>query len=196
VGQDCVLCASPGRELVCSACHEALPRPEDDPDGVVAAFAYRFPVDRLVRRFKFAGDLAVGRWLGEALADAASGAPRPALLVVPPSTRARLRERGFNPALEIAKVAGRVLQVECARDVVTRTRETPPQPGLGRRDRRRNLESAFGCARDLSGLQVTIVDDVLTTGATVDAIASVLRRAGAARVSAWVAARTPPPGQA
>jgi ComF family protein len=195
VGQDCVLCAATGRELVCGACREALPSPARSEDGVIAAFAYRFPVDRLVRRFKFAGDLALGRWLGEAVAMAARDEPRPALLVVPPSTRERLRQRGFNPALEIAKSAARVLDLECARGALERTRETQPQPGLGRRERRRNLEGAFRCECDLRGMHVAIVDDVMTTGATLDAVAAAMRRAGAARVSAWVAARTPAPHQ-
>jgi ComF family protein len=150
-------------------------------------------MDRLVRRFKFAGDLALGRWLGEAVAIAARDEPRPSLLVVPASTRERLRQRGFNPALEIAKATARILDIECARGALERTRETQPQPGLGRRERRRNLEGAFACERDLRGMHVAIVDDVMTTGATIDAAASALRRAGAARVSAWVAARTPPP---
>jgi len=193
VGQDCVLCGSGGRDLVCAACRGALVAAPRNHDDVVAAFAYRFPLDRLVRRFKFAGDLALGRWLGEAIAEVARGEPRPALLVVPPSTRERLRQRGFNPALEIAKSVARELELECARAALRRTRETQPQPGLGRRERRRNLEGAFACDRDLRGLHVAIVDDVMTTGATVDAVAAALRRAGAARVSAWVAARTPPP---
>jgi len=194
LGQDCVLCASGARALLCAPCVASLPVAVSEREDLVAAFAYRFPVDRLVRRFKFAGDLAVGRWLGEALAVAASGASRPALVVVPPSTRERLRSRGFNPALEIAKAAARVLDIECARDAVIRVRETQPQPGLGRGERRRNLEGAFACARDLAGVHVAIVDDVMTTGATVDAVTAVLRGAGASRVSAWVAARTPFPG--
>jgi ComF family protein len=193
LGQDCVLCAAGSRALVCPQCADSLPGAVAERDDFVAAFAYRFPVDRLVRRFKFAGDLAVGRWLGETLAVAASGAERPALLVVPPSTRERLRSRGFNPALEIAKAAGRALDLEWAPDAVIRVRQTQPQPGLRRGERRRNLEGAFGCARDLAGLHVAIVDDVMTTGATVDAVTAVLRRAGAARVSAWVVARTPAP---
>src|SRR5687767_8069931 len=124
VGQDCVLCGRGGRTLVCVACVTALPGARGIDRDVVAAFAYRFPLDRLVRRFKFAGDLAVGRWLGETLATAAADAPRPELLVVPPSTRERLRSRGFNPALEIAKATARALDIPCARDAIIRTRET------------------------------------------------------------------------
>src|SRR3954469_756587 len=99
MGQDCALCAHPGRSLVCSDCMAALPRAPAIA-GVVSAFEYRFPLDRLVQRFKFAGDLAVGRWLAERLADAVAGCERPDLLVAPPLTAARLRERGFNQSLE------------------------------------------------------------------------------------------------
>src|SRR6185436_13806728 len=106
VGQDCVLCgAASNAALVCRECDACLPRCEGAPveidraqafDDCLAVFDYRFPVDRLVQRFKFSGDLAAGRWLGEQLAQRASALPPPALLVAPPQTAARLRERGFN----------------------------------------------------------------------------------------------------
>ena len=213
-GNDCALCGARSPALVCGACDLALPRaraacercalPLPRPgtcgrcrrcatpvDAAVAAFDYRFPVDRLVRRFKYAGDLAVGRWLGESLAARVAGEARPALIVVPASTRARLRERGFNPALEIAKATARRLRRPYAIGGLVRTRETSPQPGLGRDARRRNLAGAFACGLDLRGLHVALVDDVLTTGATVEAAAAALKHAGAERVVAWIVARTP-----
>jgi ComF family protein len=162
-------------------------------DAALARFEYRFPADRIVRRFKFAGDLAAGRWLALELAQAAQAAERPDLLVAPPIAATRLRERGFNQALEIAKVVGRHLGIAVELRAVVRLRETAPQPGLGGRERRANLCEAFGCARSLDGRHVAIVDDVMTTGATADAIARVLKAAGAARVSAWAVARTPSP---
>src|SRR5688572_30571579 len=97
----CPRCALPmAREETCGAC---LRRPPPF-DAAVAAFEYGFPVDRLVQRFKFAGDLAAGRWLAQRLAAAVR--TRPDLLVVAPLTAARLRTRGFNQALEIARVVG------------------------------------------------------------------------------------------
>ena len=213
-GNDCALCGARSARLVCGACESALPRargacvrcalpmPAEGTcgrclrrsthlDAAVSAFDYRFPIDRLVRRFKYAGDLAIGRWLGESLAARVASEPRPALIVAPASTRARLRERGFNPALEIAKAAARSLRCRWAIAGLTRTRETSPQPGLGREARRRNLAGAFACGLDLRGLEVALVDDVLTTGATAEAAAEALKRAGAARVVAWIVARTP-----
>ncbi len=102
LGQDCALCGSVGeRRLVCAACERSLP-PAAPNTGCIAPYAYRYPVDRLVQRFKFAGDLATGRWLGERLAERVRGEVRPDLLVAPPLAVPRLRERGFNQAHELA----------------------------------------------------------------------------------------------
>lgn len=199
-GQDCVLCGVAASELVCAACDARLPRAlpdwRDDLRGplafedAVAVFDYRFPVDRLVHRFKFAGDLAVGRWLSMRLAESLAGRTAD-LLVAPPLTSASLRARGFNQALEIAKVVGATLGIGVAIGGLVKVRETAPQPALGAGARRRNMRAAFDCRLALAGEHVAIVDDVVTTGATADAVAQALRDAGAGRVSAWAVARTP-----
>jgi ComF family protein len=199
-GQDCVLCGERSDAVVvCAACEARLPRCVEDaeemPIDMLAVFAYRFPVDRLVHRFKFAGDLAVGRWLSSRLAVRVASVASPDLLVAPPLTTARLRERGFNQALEIAKVVGRAHGIRVALDALEKTRETLPQPSLDARERRANLRGAFACRADMSGLSVAIVDDVITTGGTVAAIAAALRDAGAGRITAWGVARTPAPGR-
>ena len=198
-GQDCLLCASAADALVCVECEARLPHcgtAEDDPPGALsavdewhAAFDYRFPVDRLIHRFKFAGDLVVGRWLARQLARRVLSLPAPDLLVAPPLTSARLRARGFNQALEVAKVIGRARSVGVDIDGLAKVRDTIPQPALGGRARRRNLRGAFTCRLNLSGEHVAIVDDVLTTGATADAVARALKEAGAERVSLWAVAR-------
>lgn len=216
-GQDCALCAAPsGAAVVCAPCDAALPRPlgrcvrcalalpQDGIcgqclrraptfDAALAAFDYRFPVDRVIRRFKYAGDLALGRWLALALAERVADEARPDLLVAPPLASPRLRERGFNQALEIAKVVARCVNVRCALAGLERSRETAPQPGLGRRARLANLRRAFRCTLHLDGEHVAVVDDVMTTGATAEALARVLKGAGAARVTIWAVARTPEP---
>ena len=188
----CPRCALPlaGRDAPCPACR-ATPFAFD---RALARFEYRFPLDRLVQRFKYGGDLALGRWLAQELAAGVADGPRPRLLVVPPLSAARLRERGFNQALEIARIVGRRLGIEVSRDVLRRCRETPSQAALGRRARQANLRGAFACARALDRLDVAIVDDVLTTGATADAIARALKDAGAASVAVWAVARAPQPG--
>ncbi len=195
-GQDCVLCGvESGNSVVCAACEPRLPR-SAGPDSAVAAYAYRFPVDRLVQRFKFGGDLAVGHWLGLQLAGRVQDLSRPDILVAPPLWKAKLCQRGFNPALELARTLGRRLAVPVLWRGTARTRDTGAQTGLRREARQRNLEGAFRIDRDLSGHSVAIIDDVMTTGATAEALAQALRAAGAARIDVWVAARTPNPGPA
>jgi ComF family protein len=162
-------------------------------DDVHCAFAYGFPMDRLVQRFKFSGDLALGAWLGDALADRVRHLPRPQLLVPSPLSDARLRSRGFNQALVLARRVSRQLGVPVAAGAIAKGRDTPPQAGLTRAARRGNLRDAFQSRQRVEGLHVALVDDVMTTGATADALAAVLERAGAIRVSAWVVARTPQP---
>ncbi len=186
----CLRCAAPlPRDGVCGQCLRALPHY----DGALARYEYRFPVDRLVQRFKYAGDLAVGRWLSLELARRVRAETQPELLVPVPVTNARLRSRGFNQAAQIARVLSRALGVPASMRVLERTREAPPQLALGRRARRANLRGAFRCRRELRGRHVALIDDVLTTGATADAAARVLKRAGAARVDVWTLARTPDP---
>lgn len=115
--------------------------------------------------------------------------PDGALIVPVPLSRERLRERGFNQALEIARPLARALGLPLDATSLARTRETPPQSRLPWRTRRGNVRHAFACSRDLSGTAVIVVDDVMTSGATLDAVARVLKDHGAARVVNWVAAR-------
>jgi ComF family protein len=188
----CKRCAVPlAGDGVCGECLRREPAFDD----AIAAFEYRFPLDRLVHRFKFSGDLAVGRWLAQALGERVAAAAPPRLLVAPPLTRARLKERGFNQAVILAAHLGRRLGIAHARDAFTKLRETPPQPGLRRRERLANLRDAFRCERRFSGDHVAIVDDVMTTGATTHALAALLKEHGADRVSVWAVARAPDPAR-
>jgi ComF family protein len=215
----CLLCLdNAGMRMVCEPCESLVPRlgiacpgcarPMAVPgpcgrclqgrralDGLVAAFDYRFPLDRLLHRFKFSGDLAVGEYLGTALAAGIGERPRPDLVLPVPASRARLRERGFNAAAVLAKRVAGEAGLPWHPGVLRKVRHTPPQTGLDRAGRARNLRDAFRCEA-VTGLRVAVVDDVTTTGATLEALARVLRHAGAVQVEGWVVARTPPPGTA
>jgi len=193
IARDCFLCGAPARALLCEPCEASLPRADTANPALRAPFEYRFPLDRLVQRFKFAGDLAVGRYLGERLAACVAKDDRPDLLVAPPLSAARLRGRGFNQSVELARHVGRRLGVPIAGDVLQKTRDTVPQQGLGRRARRRNLRGAFRCRARVDGLRIALVDDVYTTGATAREVAATLRGAGAREVVAWTVARAPGP---
>src|SRR3954465_499488 len=108
IDSDCLLCGALHAGEICRDCDASLERAPDGPprralrarsfESTIAVFAYRFPLERLVHRFKYAGDLAVGHWLASRLAERVRTEQRPDVLVVPPATRARLHERGFNPA--------------------------------------------------------------------------------------------------
>jgi ComF family protein len=115
------------------------------------------------------------------------------LLVPVPLHPSKLRDRGFNQALLLARVLGRRRGLRVAPRALRRVRATRTQPGLTAPERRRNLRSAFavGTATDLTGSHVVLVDDVLTTGATADACARVLSAAGAARVDVYTVGRAP-----
>jgi ComF family protein len=191
----CARCGLPMPEPV-SACGRCLKKPPPL-DRVHAAFDYGFPVDRLLPRFKFHHDLAAGRELAEAmhamLAEAlpVDPADRPQALVAVPLHARRLRQRGYNQALELAKPLSKAFAIPLLWDGLRRTRDIAPQSGLGALARRRNPRGAFAVGGDMLPAHVALVDDVMTTGATLYECARVLRRAGVQRVEAWVAARVP-----
>ncbi len=156
----------------------------------LAPFAYHAPLDHLLKDLKFKRRLALARTLGGLmapwLADRTNGLP--GRIVPVPLHPARLRERGFNQSLALAHPIARYLKLPLDIDSCRRLRDTPPQAELSARQRHGNLEGAFGVRRRLAG-RIAIVDDVMTTGCTVQALARALRDAGAAQVDVWVCAR-------
>lgn len=173
---------------VCGAC---LQRPPPLA-AVHAAFVYAFPLDRLLPRFKFHHDLAAGRLLVQGMADAFGALPPPDALIPIPLHRARLRARGYDQALELAKPLARALGIPLHDRALSRIRPTSPQSELDARGRRRNLRGAFSATSGHAlPARVALIDDVMTTGATLHAAAVALQRAGARRVDAWVCARVP-----
>lgn len=174
-------------------CGRCLARPPAW-DAALAAGVYAFPLDRLVVRLKYAGDLALAAALGECLAGAAvaSGAPARVDALLPmPLAAARQRERGCNQAREIARAAANAISLPVAGGL-RRFRHAVPQASLAWRERARNVRGAFEADASLAGARVALVDDVMTSGATATAATAALRRAGAARIEVWVVARTLP----
>lgn len=183
----CPICALPALgSQVCGACLQHPPAF----DRTLAAFSYRFPVDRLLHAFKYSGNLALVEILAKPLARLAASHPKPDLLMPMPLHPGRLKERGFNQSLEIARPISRWLDIPLAADACRRTRDTPPQAGLKWKERRRNVRGAFACDLDLCGRKIAVLDDVMTTGATLNEISRVLKGRGASEVSVWVVART------
>jgi len=199
--EHCLRCALPlpMAGLICGQCSRRPPAF----DQVMAPWHYGFPLDTLISRFKHERQWPLGRLMAELLSlnlhhRFHEGLAKPALLLPVPLARRRLRERGFNQAGMLGRWLSKGLGIRCDERLLSRTRETPAQQSLDARARRRNLRQAFALADDVSiaGLHVAVVDDVLTTGATAQAIARLLRQAGAARVDVYCLARTAKPGQA
>lgn len=198
----CVLCGSRGQAPCldlcpgCAASFEAADEPELAGPAPLrrscAPYAYAPPLDHLVHALKYRGQLATARVLGTLLAGwlEGRGLPHEVDVIVPvPLHPDRHAERGFNQSAELARQLGRRLHLPVAESLAVRRRATPPQVGLHLDERRRNLAGVFG-AGPAAGLRVAIVDDVTTTGTTLQELACVLMEAGACTVDAWCVART------
>jgi ComF family protein len=190
----CPVCALPSGGSVCGHCLSDPPAF----DATIAAFLYAFPIDRLIHSLKYQGRLALAEWCADAilarreLADSRVGS-RPDRLIALPLAVLRQRERGYNQALEIARVIGARTGIPLLSRGLSRVRATPPQAALPWPERAKNVRGAFACDIDLSGLAIALVDDVMTTGASLAEAAKVLKASGAVSVENWVVARTLPP---
>lgn len=146
----------------------------------------------MLQQYKYGSRLIVAELFGSLLADVLSPAVRPDIIIPMPLHPQRLKERGFNQALEIARVSARKLQLKLDMNSCRRTRFSPPQASLPLKQRVKNMRNAFECNTRLDGLKVALIDDVMTTGASMNALATAVKKAGAASVESWVLARTQP----
>ncbi|MDR2164507.1 MAG: ComF family protein [Zoogloeaceae bacterium] len=212
----CLLCGASGGHLpVCPGCRADLPRLpasacpfclEPTPHGaccgaclrhpphfdrLTTLYPYAFPVDRLVLAFKYQAQFALARWWAEELGARLDAAAAEADMVAPvPLHPARLAERGYNQAHVLARHLARELGLPLDAACLVKHRATPPQSASNRKTRRQNLKNAFTVVGDVDGRRVLLVDDVFTTGATLDEAARCLKQRGAATVLAVTVART------
>lgn len=204
LGNACSCCAQPLIHAgVCGYCQRLPPSFV----AVFAPFRYQFPTDGMIQSFKYGGKLKQGRVLSALLArrlrDAGlthsgstpAGAnnteliPPDVLLPVPLHWRRQLN-RGFNQAELIARELSRSSHIPINTRIISRTRNTSAQEGLQRKERQRNLKQAFAMRGEVKNLSVAVIDDVVTTASTAEAIANCLMRAGARQVQIWAIART------
>jgi ComF family protein len=197
----CFVCAAELTQIAnpCGRCGLAEPvsrcplrRARWHVDALHAPFDYAPPLDHYLHAFKYRGARAMGRAFA-ALIAAQLEVPSAAIdaLVAVPLHRARLRERGYNQALEIARALARELALPLLERGIARSAATGHQTGRGARDRLAGMQQAFRVRRSLDGLRIAIVDDVVTTGATINSLATALLAAGARSCVAIAVARTP-----
>ncbi len=186
----CARCAVPlpSASALCGQCQRQAP----PWDGAWAPFRYDWPLDRLESRYKFSANLSVGRALSTLWQAEPMPMDRPDWVIPVPLHRSRLRRRGYNQALELARQLARAWSLPCRHQVLYRVRATETQTGLGASARRSNVRGAFRLCEGLSlPAHVAILDDVMTTGATLAECTRALKRAGVARVDVWALARAP-----
>ena len=187
----CPGCAAPVAldGLPCPACQQ---RPRAF-DAAIAGFVLAPPVQQGIHALKYRARFAEAALLGSAFAERLKrrGAVLPDLLVPVPLHWRRQWQRGYNQSLELARVIGESLDVPVDATAAKRVRATPDQIGQSAVERRRNLKGAFAVSSLVAGRHVALVDDVMTTGATLEELARACKAAGAARVEAWALARQP-----
>lgn len=198
--QLCPGCALPSPAgSLCGRCMSDKPHY----DATVAALAYAYPLDAAIQAYKYQGRLGLTGSFAALMQDALRAreeealraereAPPPDLIIATPLAGARLAERGYNQAHELARVLAKQRSVPLDAQALARTKAAPPQAELPWKERAKNIRGAYAAQRRFDGLSVAVVDDVMTTGSTLDEIAKTLKKAGAARVTNWVLARTLP----
>ncbi|MDO8466385.1 MAG: double zinc ribbon domain-containing protein [Gallionella sp.] len=215
--QPCVLCGSMSHDgLWCAACDGALPY-LDAPHcpscalptlagevcgqclkhpplftRTTAVFGYSFPLDKLIQAMKYGEQFALAHAFAEKLVRRIDKTSLPDCVIPMPLHPVKLCKRGFNQSQLLAAKAARELGIKLLPDACQRVRDTPPQSALPWKERKKNVRDAFSCDADLTGKRVALVDDVLTTGASLNALAEVVQNCGAIEISAWVVARTLP----
>jgi ComF family protein len=196
----CTVCAVslPASRWVAQARYRCADCTAEPPpfDASFALADYRAPLDTLAVGLKFRARLMLARDFAQRLARLAQdnwhdAAERPDVIAPVPLAGRRLVERGYNQAWQIARPLARALDVRSDATLLERTLDTAPQSRLDLDARRHNVGRAFRVARPVRGLHVGIVDDVMTSGATLEALAHTLKAAGARRITNFVALRTP-----
>ena len=210
LGETCLCCANPLEKrlerladlrnhsalMQTRLCGQCLHKPPHFDDSI-AFFPYSAPFDHLIQAAKFAGKLAIAQLLGRLFIQQLLNTPdlitkRPDGLLPVPLHPERLKARGYNQAHEIARPVSKALQRPILDTLVQRTVATPPQSSLTRKQRQKNLQGAFHVVGKPSQQHVVIIDDVMTSGATANALALQLKHAGVQRVSVWCICRAVP----
>lgn len=212
--QNCLLCSVKvnGKISICQDCLKSLPRApypncpqcgletngetcgkclKNSPhyDKIHALFSYVYPVDRVIQHYKYNNALFLSHTLGLLLTESIIDSDIDIIIPMPLHPN-RIQERGFNQSLEIAKVIAKLHHIKLDYTSCTRIKNTPPQSSLKPKERIKNMTGAFDCQVRMSGMHIVLIDDVITTGASLNALSKTLKQAGASKISCYVIART------
>ncbi len=191
----CVLCGGVAKRDIdlCVACEAELPWVQTF-TATLALFHYEKPIDHLITAFKFQQQLVYGRLLGELLLrrirEWYAHDDLPEYIIPVPLHTQRLRERGFNQALELARPIAKQLNIKIDVTSCKRVIATPAQSNLPAVQRQRNVKDAFSIQSTLHAKHVAVIDDVITTGCTITELSRKLRETGIERIDVWCCART------
>lgn len=191
----CIRCALPlpTHQSICGECQTKSPAWHH----LMCPFSYSPPVDYLIHQLKYRHNLVAGQVMGSLLAmhvklQYGSKSPLPEFIIPVPLHRNRLKERGYNQALELANHISDLLLVPLDTRVCRRIRDTSAQQSLMRSDRKTNIKGAFSLDKNVSGCHIALVDDVVTTGSTINEISQLLMEAGTRTIDVFCVARTDP----
>lgn len=181
---------------ICGHCLKSPP----DFDATYSLFTYDFPLDALLHRYKYGSMLNLSHSFANLMASHLLqnhiNTQEIDLIIAMPMHKKRLQERGFNQALEIAKLVSSQLKIPLDYQCCQRNKLTPPQASLPLKERIKNIRGVFSLnekpASKLAGLRIALIDDVMTTGASLNELAKTIKKAGASHVECWVIARTLP----
>ncbi|RLA02342.1 MAG: ComF family protein [Gammaproteobacteria bacterium] len=187
LGPSCPRCATP--LTFSTMCGQCLRNPPEQ-DATFSIFRYQSPIDRLITDLKYRDKLFLSRFFAQQMAEQANNRPLPQLLIPIPLHTKRLRHRGYNQAMELARYLSKQLSIPVRNDILIRTRDTLPQASLPFSERKKNIKRAFGVNNFNLPKHIALIDDVLTTGHTADVAAKALRQANVNTIELWTIART------
>ena len=201
LGHACKQCAIPLDTDTVTLCAQCQRKPPAQ-DHALSVFLYDPPIDQLISQFKFHQRLSYGRLLGILMAKHIKQhyqqhpQESPQAIIAVPLSRKRLAERGFNQAEKLSRPIAKELNLPILQRICQRNRDTPAQLSLPAKDRQKNLRNAFDITRPLTLKgeairHIALIDDVMTTGATLESLAKTVKQSGVETVSLWSLARTP-----
>lgn len=183
----CPQCALPSYQgQLCGNCLQSAPAF----DSTRALFRYEYPLDAMLQRYKYQQSLHIAKTFSHLMQEKFSIQHDFGRIITMPLHPKRLAERGFNQSLEIAKLVAKKLGIALDTTSCSRIKFSPPQASLPLKTRIKNMRGAFSCHEDLRGQHVILMDDVMTTGASLHELAATVKSAGASHVECWVVART------